>query len=79
MTVDEFRKLALDFPAAVESGHINHPDFRVAGRVFAKLGYPDDDLGHGQIEPAATTRIQHGAECGPNRLEDGLRGLRRNL
>ncbi|MFL5341150.1 MAG: MmcQ/YjbR family DNA-binding protein [Gemmataceae bacterium] len=38
MTADDFRKLALDLPEAVESAHMNHPDFRVAGKVFATLG-----------------------------------------
>ena len=41
MTADEFRKLALNFPGAVESSHMNHPDFRVRGKIFATLGYPD--------------------------------------
>ena len=24
---------------------MNHPDFRVGGKIFATLGYPDDDHG----------------------------------
>jgi hypothetical protein len=43
MTPDEFRKLALGFPEAIESAHMHHPDFRVGGRIFATLGYPDED------------------------------------
>jgi hypothetical protein len=27
---------------------MNHPDFRIAGKVFASLGYPDD--GHGMVK-----------------------------
>jgi hypothetical protein len=27
---------------AVEAGHMGHPDFRVGGRIFATLGYPDE-------------------------------------
>jgi hypothetical protein len=42
MTRDQFRKLALSFPEAVESSHMDHPDFRVRGEIFATLGYPDD-------------------------------------
>ena len=38
----DFRKLALSFPEAVESAHMHHPDFRVGGRIFATLGYPDE-------------------------------------
>ena len=32
MTANDFRKLALSFPEAVESAHMHHPDFR-AGKV----------------------------------------------
>jgi hypothetical protein len=35
---DDFRKLALALPEAVESEHQGHPDFRVGGKVFASLG-----------------------------------------
>lgn len=45
MTRDEFRKIALSFPEAVESAHMGHPDFRVGGKIFATLGYPDDQHG----------------------------------
>lgn len=42
MTASEFRKIALDLPGAVESAHMSHPDFRVGGKIFATLGYPDE-------------------------------------
>jgi hypothetical protein len=45
MTANEFRKMALGFPGTVESAHMSHPDFRVEGRIFATLGYPDDSCG----------------------------------
>lgn len=41
MTANEFRKLALSFPDTEERAHMRHPDFRVAGKIFATLGYPD--------------------------------------
>ena len=41
MTPDEFRSLALSFPEAAEASHMGHADFRVGGRIFATLGYPD--------------------------------------
>ena len=47
MTPAEFRRLALRFPEAEESAHMNHPDFRVAGKIFATLGYPDKE--HGMV------------------------------
>ena len=45
MTPSEFRRLALSFSEAVESEHMSHPDFRVNGRIFATLGYPDEEWG----------------------------------
>jgi hypothetical protein len=43
MTPNEFRELALSFPEAIESAHMHHPDFRVGGRIFATLEYPNKD------------------------------------
>jgi hypothetical protein len=40
MTANEFRKLALSFPETSEASHMAHPDFRVAGKIFATMGYP---------------------------------------
>lgn len=37
MTSKAFRKLALSLPDTIESAHMGHPDFRVAGRIFATL------------------------------------------
>ena len=43
MTPNKFRELALSFPEAIESAHMRHPDFRVGGKIFATLGYPDEN------------------------------------
>jgi hypothetical protein len=51
MTADEFRKIALSLPEAEEREHMDHPDFRVAGKIFATLGYPDTDLGMVKLSP----------------------------
>jgi len=51
MTADEFRRLALKVSGAFESSHMNHPDFRIDGRVFATLGYPDDRHGMVKLTP----------------------------
>ena len=40
MTAREFRNIALSLPQASEAAHMGHPDFRVAGRIFATLGHP---------------------------------------
>src|SRR6266568_6016862 len=52
MTPDDFRKIALSFPAAIESAHMKHPDFRMRGKIFATLGYPDEDWAVVKLTPA---------------------------
>jgi YjbR len=37
MTERTFRRIALALEGAVEAAHMNHPDFRVGGRIFATL------------------------------------------
>jgi hypothetical protein len=32
MTANEFRRMALSLPDAIEAAHMGHPDFRVGGR-----------------------------------------------
>jgi hypothetical protein len=51
MTPDGFRRLALSQPDAIESSHMSHPDFRVGGKIFATLGYPDDEWGMVKLSP----------------------------
>lgn len=51
MTAKEFRRLALSLPKAVESAHMGHPDFRVGGKIFATLGYPNDEYGMARLTP----------------------------
>ena len=51
MTPNEFRELALSFPQVIESAHMHHPDFRVGGRIFATLGYPDKDSAVVKLTP----------------------------
>jgi hypothetical protein len=40
MKADDFRRLALALPQAIEASHMGHPDFRVGKRIFATLGHP---------------------------------------
>jgi hypothetical protein len=51
MTANEFRKLALAIPTAIEGSHMNHPDFRVAGKIFASLGVPDENWAMVKLMP----------------------------
>jgi hypothetical protein len=46
-SADDFRRIALSFPGAEERAHMNHPDFRVGGKIFATLGSPDAE--HGMV------------------------------
>ena len=36
-SADDFRRIALSFHGAEEKTHMNHPDFRVGGKIFATL------------------------------------------
>ena len=51
MTANDFRKMALALPETEEHSHMNHPDFRVAGKIFATLGYPDKTRGMVKLSP----------------------------
>jgi hypothetical protein len=51
MTPDSFRRLAMAMPEAVEVGHMGHPDFRVGGKIFATLGYPDEKWAMVKLTP----------------------------
>lgn len=51
MSPDVFRKIALTLPGATEASHLHHPDFRIANRVFATLGYPDRSRGMVKLTP----------------------------
>ncbi len=42
MTADEYRKMALAFPETAEASHMDHPDFRVNGKIFATLGAEEE-------------------------------------
>jgi hypothetical protein len=51
MTANDFRKLALSLPETEERAHMDHPDFRIAGKIFATLGYPDKTRGMVKLSP----------------------------
>lgn len=57
MTANEFRKMALEIPAAVEGSHMHHPDFRIAGKIFASLGVPDENWGMVKLTPEQQGRF----------------------
>jgi len=51
MTPDDFRQLALGLADVTEQAHMDHPDFRVGGKIFATLGYPDAEWGMVSLPP----------------------------
>ncbi len=51
MTASDFRRIALSFPEATESAHMDHPDFRVGGKIFATLDYPGKGWGMVKLPP----------------------------
>jgi hypothetical protein len=66
MTGADFRRLALDLDGVVERQHMNHPDFRVNGRIFARLR-ADDTLGMVRVTPAEQRELMraHPSVFGP--------------
>ena len=57
MTPTGFRRIALGLRDAVEQAHHGHPDFRMGGRIFATLGYPDNQWGMVGIHPRSARRF----------------------
>jgi hypothetical protein len=57
MTSADFRAIALSMPEASESAHMDHPDFRVGGKIFASLGYPDVEHGMVALPPEEQARL----------------------
>jgi hypothetical protein len=49
--VELFRRLALQLPGAAESSHMNHPDFRLNGRIFATLFAQEKGCGVVKLTP----------------------------
>lgn len=52
LSAARFRRMALALPEAVESAHMDHPDFRVNRRIFATLSGPRESRGMVKLTPA---------------------------
>jgi hypothetical protein len=76
MTAAQFREIALSFPEAAEAAHMGHPDFRVRGKIFATLGYPNDGCGVLLLSPEQQQELisQHPDMFEPVPGGWGLRG-----
>jgi len=59
MTPDQFRRLAIDAPGAEEHEHHHHPDFRITGKVFATLGFPDETRAMVKLTPEQQREFVH--------------------
>lgn len=51
VTPAQFRRMALAFPETEERSHMNHPDFRVRGKIFATLAYPNQQWAMVKLTP----------------------------
>jgi hypothetical protein len=54
---DGFRRMALSMPDVVEASHMGHPDFRVGGKIFATLGYPDARWAMVKLKPEQQAKL----------------------
>jgi hypothetical protein len=51
MTAEDFRRLALALPGAIEGSHMGAVDFRVNGKIFATLASVKDGYGNLMLTP----------------------------
>ena len=77
-TAADFRRLALSFEGAVERSHMNHPDFRANGRIFATI-HPDDRRGMVKLTPDEQANVveEHPAIFTPENGAWGRQGCTR--
>ncbi|HXQ25251.1 MAG TPA: MmcQ/YjbR family DNA-binding protein [Candidatus Acidoferrales bacterium] len=59
MTANEFRSIALSLPETKEGSHMEHPDFRVGGKIFATLGYPRAGWAMVKLTPEQQGELVH--------------------
>jgi hypothetical protein len=60
LTAADFRRIALGMKDALEASHMDHPDFRVNGRIFATL-HADMEWGMVKLTPEEQQRFVQGA------------------
>lgn len=59
MTPEQFRRLAINSPGAEEHEHHHHPDFRVGGKIFATMGFPDATRAMVKLTPEQQSEFIH--------------------
>ena len=67
LRIDDFRRLALSMPQAVEGAHMGHPDFRIKGKIFASLYGQEKGLAMVKLTPEQQRRLikEHPAMFAP--------------
>jgi hypothetical protein len=58
MTAAGFRRIALGLQGAIESAHMNHPDFRANGKIFATIK-TDNKSGMVKLTPEQQEKFVH--------------------
>lgn len=56
MTAEDFRRIALETGGAVERSHLNRPDFRAGGKIFATIDV-DHRQGMVKLTPEQQERV----------------------
>jgi hypothetical protein len=59
MTPEQFRRLAVNSPGAEEHQHHHHPDFRIGGKIFATMGFPDETRAMVKLTPEQQAEFMH--------------------
>jgi hypothetical protein len=59
VTSEDFRTLALSLPETEERMHMKHPDFRVRGKIFATLWYPNESWAMVKMSPEQQETFIH--------------------
>jgi hypothetical protein len=59
MTPEQFRRLAVNSPGAEEHQHHHHPDFRIGGKIFATMGFPDETRAMVKLTPEQQVEFVH--------------------
>jgi hypothetical protein len=63
MNSTDYRRIALRLPQTEERAHMNHPDFRVAGKIFATLSYPKVGWAMVKLTPEQQAEFVAGNPC----------------
>jgi hypothetical protein len=58
MTAKDFRRIALGMEGAAEGSHMNHPDFRANGKIFATI-HTDNKQGMVKLTPEQQERVMN--------------------